>query len=171
MPSPQGSAGSVPTGGATSGLHRLLRLPPAASAHATLSACTSLSSHRPRHSAVTLAGACSSGADCRALRQPPSLRRPVRASRLSPMFQQVPPFISGQWVSLPLSFPEHLLAAKLPGADSVRYRFSLTSPKYVGLDHGSADGGLGANLAALCTAHKPGIVFIFVNGWKMSKRG
>ena len=157
--------------GATSGMHRRRGLPPAASARAALSACTSLSSHLPRHSAVILAGACASGADYRALCQPPSPRRPVRASRLSPVFQQVPLFISGQWVSLPLSFPERLLAARLPGADSVRYRFSLTSPKYVGLDQESADGGLGANLAALCTAHKPGIVFIFVNGWKISKRG
>ena len=77
------------------------------------------------------------------------------------MFQQVPPFISGQWVSLPLSSPEHLLAAKLPRAVSVRYRFNLTSPEYVGLDQGSADCGLGANLAALCAAHKPGIVSYF----------
>lgn len=116
---------------------------------------------RPCQSAVTLAGACSPGADYRAVCQPPSPRHPIRASRLSSVFQQVPLFIFGQWVSLPLSSPEHLLAAKLPGAVSVRYRFNLTSPEYVGLDQGSADCGLGANLAALCAAHKPGIVSYF----------
>ena len=108
-----------------------------------------------------LAGACSPGADSRAVCQPPSPRHRVRASRLSSVFQQVPLFIFGQWVSLPLSSPEHLLAAKLPRAVSVRYRFNLTSPEYVGLDQGSADCGLGANLAALCAAHKPGIVSYF----------
>lgn len=70
---------------------------------------------RPCHSAFTLAGTFSSGADCRAVFQPPSPRRPVRASRLIPVSQQVPLFISGRWVSLSVSSSEHLLAAQLPG--------------------------------------------------------
>lgn len=71
-------------------------LPLGGAAHAAL--CPSLAPTLPCQSAVALAGACSP----ERLSAPFTQARGQGKPRLSSVFQQVPLFIFGQWVSLPL---------------------------------------------------------------------